>query len=374
MKMSLLLTESFGWLPTGAISNAYGAWNNIAFVGSPTRTIEATGRNGNSFKLVPGTAGGDNSLIVPQGISILPTIAAGAVSFIGFAVKFVTIQDNANLVFFAINNDSGTATSRNNLTLIRSNAGVIVAGMAATTSSNNLTTTFATGSTVLSEGVWYYVEVKFQSHNSAGLCTVKVNGVQEFAATSLDTLNNNNNYGGGFLFCTNVPDAVTPALEYDDIYINDTAGSVNNDFLGDVTIKMLTPNGNGNSSQMVGSDADSTDNYLHVDDGATPTVDDDTSYVESATSSNKDTYAYSNLSGVASVKAVNIKTIGRKIDGGAADGIAVARSVATEADSAALGFTTSYLIKPFIRETDPDTSAAWAVAAVDAAEFGVKVA
>jgi hypothetical protein len=37
-------------------------------------------------------------------------------------------------------------------------------------------TVLATGSTVLSAGVWYYIELKFTIHNSAGVVELKLNG------------------------------------------------------------------------------------------------------------------------------------------------------------------------------------------------------
>ena len=123
----------------------------------------------------------------------------------------------------------------------------------------------------------------------------------------------------------------------------------------------------------VGSDANSTDNYLLVDDGAAP--DEDTTYVESGTTGNKDTYAFTNTpSGITSVSAVVVRVLGKKTTAAAQDLKAVARSVATETDSAAIGLTTAYTMRGAIYEIDPNTSAAWATAAVDAAEFGVKVA
>jgi len=140
-----------------------------------------------------------------------------------------------------------------------------------------------------------------------------------------------------------------------------------------VQVFTSAPNGNGNSSDFVGSDADSTDNYLLVDDAGAP--DDDSTYVESSTPGDKDTYAFGNLpASAATVHAVGVKVIAKKIDVGAPDLIAVARSSTTEDDSPSLGVGTTYIARQGIFEEDPNTSAAWAPAAVDAAEFGIKVA
>ena len=69
--------------------------------------------------------------------------------------------------------------------------------------------------------------------------------------------------------------ATTANYDYDDLYICDgttVPGEPVNDFLGDVRVDTLYPNGNGNSSQWVGQDANSTDNYLNVDDTLLPTT------------------------------------------------------------------------------------------------------
>ena len=372
--MSLLLTEGFDWLPNGAISNNYGAWSDYNDGGTvPTRSISASGRTGKCLEIVTKTATASVNHL--QGISLSPSgLANGVRAKIGFAIKF-NANNTTDQTFFGIYNGAGTIGAKWNFVLARTGSGNLKAGFV-TVSSTVITgaNTYGPGATVLANGVWYYIEVDFQPHDTTGLFIVRINGVVESALnkSNIDTLNNNNSYVGIVLGGSRC-DAVDVTLNYDDFYLLDTAGSINNDLLGDRAVQTIIPNGNGNSSQMVGSDADSVDNYLHVDEG-TAGPDDDTSYVQSATSGNKDTYAYSNLSGAASVNGVVIKTVGKKVDAGAADGKAVARSSTTEADSAALGFSTNYTIKNFVRETDPNTSAAWAPSAVDAAEFGVKVA
>lgn len=76
----------------------------------------------------------------------------------------------------------------------------------------------------------------------------------------------------------------------DDVAINDTLGSTDNSWCGDGHVIGLIPNGNGDSSQLTGSDGNSTDNYLLVDEIPANTTD----YVESATPGHIDLYQLSN--------------------------------------------------------------------------------
>lgn len=140
---------------------------------------------------------------------------------------------------------------------------------------------------------WYLVEVRAKIANSGGAVEVKIDGVsigsfsgdtQPSTATNITSLgfDTDSASGAGKIFV-------------DDFGINDTTTASDNAWLGDGKIIALTPNGNGDSSQFTGSDGNSTDNYLLVDDTA-----DDTDYVESGTSGQKDLYQLSNtgLSGI----------------------------------------------------------------------------
>jgi hypothetical protein len=226
-------------------------------------------------------------------------------------------------------------------------------------------TSYGTASVTLAIGIWYYFELQFKINNTTGSIILYVNGVQVYSFSG-DT----NRITGLTAVAIGVGPGTVTVL-FDDVYVLDSTGSVNTTFLGDCQVQTLSPNGNGTTSQFVGSDADSTDNYLLVDDDTAP--DDDTTYVESATSGNKDTYAYEATSSLGTIHGVGVTTLGKKVDAGAADMYAIARSGTTEGDSAALGMSTSYTAQQAIYETNPDTAAAWTAGGIDAAEFGVKV-
>jgi hypothetical protein len=156
-----------------------------------------------------------------------------------------------------------------------------------------------------------------------------------------------------------------------DTYIADIAGSApTNDFLGDSRTDAILPNANGTTSQLVGQDTNSTDNYLNVDDDP---PDDDTTFNESSTVGQKDTYNYPSITPTAgTVYAVQISPLVRKTDAGVRSIATVARLSSTEVDGPNQALSTTYLNLADIRETKPG-GGVWTIADVNSAEFGVKV-
>jgi hypothetical protein len=214
---------------------------------------------------------------------------------------------------------------------------------------------------------YYFVEVKCTVNDSTGAYEVRVNGANVLSGSGADTRDG----GTGVITSIALISAVN-GVRIDDVYICDGAGSSNNDFLGDVRVDAFLPNGNGNSSQLAGSDGNSTDNYLLVDETA---PNDDTDYVSSATASEKDTYAFANmLHTPTTIHGIQICMNARKDEGQLRSICSVIRSGGSDTDGASLALGTTYRYQIQIQETDPDTAAAWTQSGFDAAEFGCKVA
>jgi hypothetical protein len=146
-----------------------------------------------------------------------------------------------------------------------------------------------------------------------------------------------------------------------------------NDFLGHYRFGCLDADGNGNQSDFNGSDGNQTDNYLLIDDGFTP--DDSTTYVESATVNDVDTYSMDDLPTPAlSIIAVCPVIRAVKTDAGTRALTAVIRSGGADYDGAVEQFlSTSYAGYREAFLVDPDTAAAWDEAGVNAMEVGMKV-
>lgn len=116
-------------------------------------------------------------------------------------------------------------------------------------------------SSVLSTATWYRIEMTYDSTTlSATTCEAKIDGTA-FASGTIDITATPNSFGC-FI------EAGDATLDYivDDLAINDASGSFETGYPGEGEVIVLRPNGNGDNSDWVGSDADSTDNYLLVDE------------------------------------------------------------------------------------------------------------
>lgn len=223
------------------------------------------------------------------------------------------------------------------------------------------------GVTAIPQNVWTYIEVKVKIHDTTGTVEVRVNGAVDLSLTGQDTRNAGT---AGLIDDIRLFNVYGQAIDVDDIVVMDTSGSTMNDFIGDIKIECILPGGNGNSSQFVGSDADSTNNFQLVDDNP---PNDDTDYVQSSTVGQKDTYAYGNLATPSgTVYGVQVSSRVRKDDAGARKFVSVARLSSTEEDSAEYTLTTSYQYFAEVRPTKPG-GGAWTITDVNNAEFGVKV-
>lgn len=230
-------------------------------------------------------------------------------------------------------------------------------------------TVVATGTKVLNAATWYYIEWRIVFHDTTGIAQVYVDSVLDINASGLDT----NNAGGNTADRLRVDGGGVAAADHvDDLYLCDATGSAPyNTFLGDCRVEAIYPNGNGNSSQLDGSDGNQVDNYLLVDE---TNSDDDTTYVESSDVGDKDTYAYGNVTPASgTVHAVQILPWARKTDAGARSIVSVARHSGTEEDSAAITLPSSYTyVTQDIRTTKPG-GGSWSISDVNNAEFGVKI-
>jgi hypothetical protein len=134
----------------------------------------------------------------------------------------------------------------------------------------------------------------------------------------------------------------------------------------------LYPNGNGNYSQFVGSDGNSTNNFQLVDEAQ---ANDNTDYVERDVVGDKDSYAFENLPSTPdAIKGVQICTIANKQDAGSRTGRMFFRISGTDYESA--DFTpaeASYTAFTHLADVSPATSSAWTESEVNGMEAGIKV-
>ncbi len=222
---------------------------------------------------------------------------------------------------------------------------------------------------------WYYLEIKYVCHASTGAVTIRVGESIKGSGTSLNTTGG---FAGTDIAQFGVCGFPSSRLKMDDIYIcngvdatiADASAWANNDFLGDVRVARLRANGNGDSSAWVGTDANSVDNYLQMDD-VPPSV---SVYNKSSTVNDQDLYnvtntpaaqAGFNVFGVCVRHAMWCDNVPR--------GVSPVVKTSTESVKTEVALTTT-VEKAHIRcdQVQP-TGAKWSTSVLDTAQFGVKV-
>lgn len=215
---------------------------------------------------------------------------------------------------------------------------------------------------------WHWIQCKVVIDPAAGIIELKVDGNFFIQASGLNTRATGNSYATQFRFGD--PGGIVSNSKWlDDLWVFDGEGSQNNTYpSGDRKIICKLPSANGTLNQWTPNGAAS--NYLCVTE--TP-PNDDTSYVGDATVGDQDRYTFPAIS-AASVDAVAVNLRAEKDDANTRSLRAVVKSGATVADNGTdFPMPQGYDYFQGIFETDPNTGSAWTVAAVNAAEFGVKV-
>lgn len=207
---------------------------------------------------------------------------------------------------------------------------------------------------------WVHFETKIVLSNT-GSYEVRVNGTDVFSNSSFDTTGQSGT----------TADAVEIygcKFKIDDFYILDSAGSVNNDFLGPNTvIKTLYPDGD---NSVAWTRSTGSTNYSLVDDTG---ANGDTDYVETNTATQKDLYDIGAISGVASVKGIQVRAISR-VTGSMSHGLEIpVKSGATEsAGSSTTIVSNTYASASRILETDPASGVAFTTSDISSLVVGIK--
>lgn len=229
---------------------------------------------------------------------------------------------------------------------------------------NGSGTILGTGSALINNGVWFYIEFSV-TIGSSGSFTTKVNGTTDISGTGVTQISVNST-ANTFAF-------LKPASWYtgyilDDIYILDSTGSINNTYLGEIKTEAIVANGAGSSTQWTPVPG-TLANYQAVN-GSTAG-----SYVETSTASNVDLYTFSSLQHITgSIAGVSVVIAGQCSNTNSHGMQSVVKSSGTTVDSSTQTYNSiSPAFKGFIQETDPNTSSAWTASGVNAAQYGIKL-
>lgn len=225
---------------------------------------------------------------------------------------------------------------------------------------------------VLTQSVWHYLEVSATLSDTVGAVKMRLDGVTPPGWADLTNVDTRNG-GTGAVF-TDVRQqgaGGTTDMYVDDVYVCNGAGTKNNDLLGDTAVYTLLPDGNGTYSGMVGSDGNSVDNYLLVDEPDEPNTAD---YVGSDVDGTKDTYTFGDLvPTTGTVVGVTASLYAAKSDAGTKSVRAVVRRGGVDATGADKTLAMDYAPHDEVMESDPTDGTDWTIGNVNAAEFGAEV-
>jgi hypothetical protein len=293
-------------------------------------------------------------------IRLQNTVSDNSTIIIGFAMKSVNAGNfsyQSTTPFVEILDDDGNrhigffgADGTRNIE-VRDNGGSIL----------------ATGTYIIPYDSWIYAEFKVTIHDSAGVVQTRFNEVLDIDISSQDTCNGSNAYCGDI--------EIRPIKNYgsyhlDDLYICNGQGSKNNDFLGDIRVDALRPDGAGTHTDFTPSTGS---NYENVDEDY---PDDDSTYNDGSNVSDQDSYSLDDLptppSG-STIHGVKDQITVRKTDAGTR----TAKILTVQNSSDYLGdeitLSDSFTTHARVMEDNPDDSAAWADADVNGGEVGVEI-
>lgn len=220
-----------------------------------------------------------------------------------------------------------------------------------------------TAPSVLNMTGYSYVECKVTfATTPLGSVTLRVNSTIVLALTNVTTA-----YG---VATANSIQYTSYGGYFDDLYICDGTGTANQDFLGDVTVALALPSGNGRASQWARTGGSGAGNYTAVNEVP---PDDDVSYVASSTPGAIDAYAIAPVGTPAAVKAVQITAVVRKDDSGS-------RSVAlgfgngvTESFGPGTSVGDSYTVVALRLDQNPLTATAFTPADLASGQMAIQV-
>ena len=213
---------------------------------------------------------------------------------------------------------------------------------------------------------WFHFEARILIDPAAGVVDVWVNGHSAIHLTGANTRVTAQSWANEWRVNGDTY-TIGNGIRCADLVVYDGQAGVTGP-VGDVRVQALMPTGAGTYTQystLVGA----ATQWQAV---AESPADDDTSYIGSATAGQISSFATADLTPTSgTVVAVAVSHTDDKDDAGSRTVAGFARLGAVDRAAAGQAVTNSYLVYQDVMETDPN-SAAWTIANVNAAEFGVK--
>lgn len=219
---------------------------------------------------------------------------------------------------------------------------------------------------VLSAATWNHIEVYATASNSAGAIEIRVNEVIVLTLSSVDTVGSGTEYFASLLVSLNRLSAGN--IRYiDDLYVWNSAGTLNNDFVGDRRVLTLMPNVNSATQEMTVTGAANAYTAIRSADG-------DTSYLTASDSVPVTSeFGFEDAGdNVGAINAVQTVVLARKTEAGAAT-MQVSMISGADVDAGDVhSIADSYSYYEDVFETNPDTGAPWNASTISAATFRLR--
>lgn len=338
--MTLLFMDSFDHY---SAANLFKKYNSVS---SANKAIEA---------------GRTNNCLHTYGCSFIKTVGTIAVTdyiIIGFGIYFQTVGTNTyifSLLSPSIYQISIRRNTDSTVSIVHRTAGVVATSV----------------NPCLSQSAWHYMECKImRGTGTEGEAIIKVDSQEVINANGLNLA-----YGAEGAYTAVAFSADHNGgndgyhKSFDDLYICDSTGSNNNDFLGECSIEVLYPD----SDVVTEWTPDSgTDNFARVDESL---IDDDTSYVEVQSQTAQDIYGLTDTATtVGSVVGVQVNSGVRKTTAGGALYKHQLKQSATVAEGVEKAFFSgsiyAYNSEPF--DVDPTDGLDWSFDKVNSLQVGIK--
>jgi hypothetical protein len=238
----LLFADSFDHYATADVLKKWNS-SNGSFVG-----IGATaGRRGGGAILLPSAGSGATYVV-----KVLPSSYNTLIVGVAFKLSALSSLNSGNGCQIFSFYDNGTVQCT--LNVAQDGTLRVVRGA----------TLLGTSAAVITVGTFYYIEFKVTFSTTVGTYDVHVNGSSVLSGSGVNTANAATTTAGQFYLGTTGSFLGAPVPTYDDLYICDTSGSTNNNFLGDVRIDCLRPNADGTHSDFAVSQVPGAHRFWRV--------------------------------------------------------------------------------------------------------------
>lgn len=212
---------------------------------------------------------------------------------------------------------------------------------------------------------WHYFEFKAViATGTGGSYELRHNETTDFSDTGVNTANSGS-ASWDAIDLNNT--AGTTGIRIDDIYVLDGTGSVNNDFLGDSVVEGRLPTGDGATLDWTPSTGSAHWSLLDDTDDATRVTTDTPGDIDYLTFDSL-SFITGTIHGVMTITTVGLDQLGSRT---MRNKVLSAAATANGATQAVETTTFSSIFDVF--ETDPNTSSAWSISAVNAASFGFEL-